>query len=101
LHQLISSCGLPVVTSDTFLSASEYSLFDIPGFRAETCTIAEADDPAYGYYRRGLTWVPHMATHASSVIADFERCIRLNPDYEPKVREALDEAYAIVAKSNG
>jgi hypothetical protein len=98
LTQLISAFGLQPVTSDSFIAAGHYFLFDTPGTKAKTCTIAEADDPAYGYYLRGLGWVPHIKTHASSVIADFERCIRINPEYEPKVRTALKKAYTIVGK---
>ena len=96
LGQLIAGFGLQTVTADSFLSAGQYFLFDIPNRPAETCTIAEADDPAYAYYHRGLNWVPHMETHASSVIADFERCVRINPDYESKVRPALIEAYRVI-----
>jgi len=43
------------------------------------------DDRAYGYYQRGLGWLPHIQTHATSVIHDFERAIQINPAYEPKV----------------
>jgi hypothetical protein len=55
----------------------------------KTYTVAENDDPAHRYYERGLGWLPNMATHATSVIADFERCLRINPAYEPLVRAAL------------
>lgn len=99
LDQLIVAFELQPVTVDAFLSARQYSLFDIPSRAADTCTIAEADDPAYGYYRRGLSWVPHMETHASSVIADFEHCVRINSDYESKVRPTLTEAYRVIGRS--
>jgi hypothetical protein len=96
LCRLSRAYGLPVVTEDVFMAAGRYHLYERPHEPENTCTLDEADDPAYLYYLRGLTWVPHMDTHASSVIADFERCIRINPEYEPKVREALDKAYRIV-----
>lgn len=95
LETLVAAFGLPHVGPTSFLQAGRYVLFDIPGRPATTCTIAEADDPAYGYYNRGLGYVPYMATHAASVIADFERCLRINPSYEPLVRSALDEAYRL------
>ena len=96
LHQLMLAHGLPIVTEDVFLAAACYHLYETPHPPQNTCTLAEEDDPAYGYYCRGLGWVRHMDTHASSVIADFERCIEINPNYETKVREYLDRAYHIV-----
>lgn len=97
LETLIVAYGLPVVDSDVFLAAGHYCLFETMSEPKNTCTLVEADDPAYGYYRRGLTWVPNMKTHASSVVADFERCLRLNPEYEPRVRAALDAAHRVLA----
>jgi hypothetical protein len=94
LHQLLEAHGLPVMTATDFMDAGDYLLASSAGAeRLPTCTLAEADDPAFGYYQRGLTWCNHMATHASSVIADFERCVRLNPSYASKVRGHLEQAY--------
>ena len=39
-----------------------------------------------------MGYVKHMTTHATSVVINFERCIELNPEYEPKVRDYLAEA---------
>ena len=97
LEVLICAYGLPVVNPESFFVAGRYFLFETPSVPVSTCTLAEADDPAYGYYQRGLTWVPHIHTHASSVVADFERCVTLNPDYEQRVRDALDEAHRVLA----
>jgi hypothetical protein len=59
---------------------------------ADACTPEQADDPAYGYFRRGLSWVPHMHTHAESVVWDMTRAVLLNPDFEPQVRPYLQAA---------
>lgn len=99
LEALIPAFGFPSVTPESFLSAGRYLLFDISGRPVKTCTIAQADDPAFGYYERGQSWLPYMATHATSVIADFERCVRINPKYEPLVRSALDEAYRLTGRA--
>jgi hypothetical protein len=97
LETLVCAYGLPVMNPESFLAAGRYYLFETPSAPVSTCTLAEADDPAFAYYQRGLTWVSHIDTHASSVVADFERCLKLNPDYEPKVRAALDEAHRVLA----
>lgn len=97
LRLLTEAFGLPWLTTERFLNAGEYHLLKSCRSPIDSCTIAEADDPARSYYLRGLSWVPHMQSHASSVIADFERCVRINPDYEPKVRKALEAAYRVIS----
>ena len=100
LNQLLIAFGLPIVTSAEFHSAGEYLLATSRGAeRASTCTIEEADDPAFLHYLQGLTLCNHMSTHATSVIANFERCVRLNPDYAPKLRAHLERAYQQVREN--
>ena len=102
LHQLLQAHDLPVITAGDFLNAGEYLLATSAGAdRLPTCTLAEADDPAFGYYQRGLTWCNHLETHASSAIADFEKCVRLNPAYASKVGGHLERAYRQIGKSEG
>ncbi|HEX6700665.1 MAG TPA: hypothetical protein VF101_08045 [Gaiellaceae bacterium] len=59
---------------------------------ADASTPEEQDDPARGYIERGLDWVPHMRTHASSVVVDLTKAVLLNPDHaasaEPHLRKA-------------
>jgi hypothetical protein len=98
LRKLVDAYGIPWLTGSSLLAAGEYYLFESEQAPISTCTIAEADDPAYGYYVRGLSWLPHMETHASSVVADFERCISINPVYESRVREALNNARRILSQ---
>jgi hypothetical protein len=100
LQTLAAAFGFPVPDGEALRASPRFVLFHQPHLPGvTTCTIEEADDPAFGYYRRGLGWVPHMQTHAPSVIADFERCIRLNPRYEPLVRAHLAAARRIVGQS--
>lgn len=61
---------------------------------SRSCTIEEADDPAFGYFERGMGWVEHMAAHPISVIADLGKAILLDPSLEPRCRPALDRARA-------
>jgi hypothetical protein len=96
LAKLAKALRIPTVGQEDLLSAERFYLIHSRYSASNACTVSEADDPAYGYYIRGLTWVPWIETHASSVIADFERCLRLNPYYESKVRDSLDRAYDIV-----
>jgi hypothetical protein len=63
---------------------------------AQACTPAQRDDPAFGYYRRGLGWVAHMQSHAESVLADLERAAQLNPAYEPLVEKHLERAREVI-----
>jgi len=93
LRQLASAFDLVIPTINEFQAAGCYLLFE-QEYRKDltSCTIAEADDPAYAYYTRGMSYVPHMKTHATSVIADFERCVEWNPEFEPRVRKYLDDA---------
>lgn len=98
LHQILRAYRFPVVAPEHFLTAGTYDLYEAPVKWAtgESCTLEEVDDPAYGYFHRGLNWTRHMQTHAASVISDFERCVRLNPAYRDKVQGYLEEAYRYV-----
>jgi hypothetical protein len=101
LHQLTQAFGFTVPDAKRFQEAGEYHLFHEQyehDAKIIVCTIEEADDPAYGYFLRGMGYVNHMKTHATSVIADFEKCVQFNPEYEPKVREYLAEARRQLAK---
>jgi hypothetical protein len=93
LVAIASACGFRLPTAQQFNLAEHYVMFAQDSVSPiGTCTIAEADDPAYGYFLRGMGYVAHMDTHAASVVADFERCLAINPEYEPRVREYLKEA---------
>lgn len=97
LGVLLRAYGFPRLDAEEFLSAREYSLFQeshtnqdwARSIQGRACTLEQRDDPAHGYYERGLGWVAHIETHAASVVADFERAVRLNPSYEPLVRSHL------------
>lgn len=94
MRRLLDAYGLPLAGPTDFQRAGQYLLATSAGAdQAATCTLEEADDPAYGYYVRGLSWCNHLATHFSSAIFDLERCVQLNPAYEPKVRPLLERAY--------
>lgn len=104
MARLFRALELPQVTAETLVSAPRFVLV-IEKYKNQSwrrriedgaCTFAQRDDPAYGFYRRGLGWVKHMATHAQSVVADFERAISINPDYEPLVREILARARRVI-----
>lgn len=95
LRELAGAFGLSIPDADQFLAAGRYVLFSQHrGAYIETCTIDEADDPAYWQYICGMQWMKHLESHAASAIASFEKCIELNPAYEPRVRKFLTEAYA-------
>ncbi len=106
MSSFLQSLDIPSITAGSLLSSERFVLaeecFKTDGMKRliqeTSCTTEQADDPAYGFYKRGLGWVKHMNTHAESVIADFERAIRINPAYEPRVREFLKQAHAIVEK---
>jgi hypothetical protein len=59
---------------------------------ADACTPEQADDPGYAYLQRGLGWVPHMRTHASSVVWDLTRAILLSPGLHDQAQPHLDAA---------
>jgi hypothetical protein len=93
LDELARAYGCPIPTARTFETAGQYLLFaQERGSAVEYCTVEEADDPAYWNYMSGMQWMKHIDTHASSVVACLERCISLNPRYEPRVRECLEAA---------
>lgn len=106
LHDLLRSLGTEPLVAETFVTAPQLALLEEritnPAWRRQVesaaCSLEEADDPAFGYFQRGMTWVPHMRTHASSVIADFERAVEINPAYEPRVRSYLLEARRIAGR---
>jgi hypothetical protein len=100
LHDLLAAVGPRALAETEFFATSRFALLAEritndawrERVEADACTLEQAEDPASGYYRRGMGWVPHMATHATSVIHDFERAIEINPDYEPRVRGYLRTA---------
>jgi hypothetical protein len=100
LHALLQEIGPGPLTAAAFRGAAQFALVaeriadDAWRARveADACTVADADDPALAYLRRGMSFVPHMATHATSVVADLEKALRLDPTLEPRVRAYLDEA---------
>lgn len=106
LHDPLRSLGVEPLVVETFVTAPQLAVLDEritnPARRREVesaaCSLEEADDPAFGYFQRGMTWVPHMRTHATSVIADFERAVEINPAYQPRVRAYLLEARRIAGR---
>gem|GEM_PF-517340 len=88
LHRLVASIGAGPRIVDAFNAAERFVLLSssVSGRPVEVCTPEEADDPAYAYFRRGLGWVPHMETHAESVVWDMTRAILLNPARERDAR---------------
>lgn len=59
---------------------------------ADACSIEEADDPAYGYYLRAMSWVQHMTTHAESAALDLTMAVLLNPAYDRRAKPHLKRA---------
>ena len=104
LRELVKAFGFPLPDIEALSNAGRYLLMHEqllnPEYRARVeanaCTPAERDDPAFGFYRRGMGWIPQMQTHAESIVADFGRAVRLNPSYEPLVREHLERAREII-----
>jgi hypothetical protein len=102
LDALLRSVGARLVTPADLEHAPHFTLLAMTPrkedwrirIESDALSTEEADDPAYGYLRRGLGWVDHMATHATSVVSDLGRAILLNPDLEPRCRPALDRARA-------
>jgi hypothetical protein len=91
LHRLVDSIGAGPWIVDAFSAAERFVLVSVPiaNRPVEVCTPDEADDPAYGYFRRGLGWVAHMETHAESVVWDMTRAILLSPARERDARPHL------------
>ncbi|MCA9793938.1 MAG: hypothetical protein KC910_19145 [Candidatus Eremiobacteraeota bacterium] len=59
---------------------------------AAACTPQERDNPAFGFYLRAMSFMPHLASHARSVIEDLEKALLLDPSLEAKVKEPLARA---------
>jgi hypothetical protein len=103
LRDLLVSVGPGPLTADGLLASPRFALLndriadDDWRLRVEAAatTYANVDNPAHGYFERGMRYVPHMRTHAASVIADLERALAIDPSYEPWVREHLREAYRV------
>ena len=99
LNALLASLGVAVPVAEAFASAesvwllaeefgAEYRSF----IEAWACTTAQADDPGFGYFNRALGWVPHMDTHAESVVWDLTKAILLSPGLAGETQPYLDEA---------
>lgn len=87
LRTLLRRLGIDRPVPDAFGQADHVHLFERTWknwwrrgqVAATTCTTEQADDPGYGYLERGLGWVPHMNTHAGSVVIDLTRATLLSP----------------------
>jgi hypothetical protein len=66
---------------------------------ARACTPDQAEDPGYAYLQRGRGWVPHMKTHATSVVWDMERARLLSPGLAGDVQPYLDAARKQLGKA--
>lgn len=60
--------------------------------QAHACTSEQADDPGYRYLQRGLGWIPHMRTHARSVVSDMTRAVLLSPHLHDQAQPHLAAA---------
>jgi hypothetical protein len=98
LRELLRSSHMPVITRESLLNARDLALIQEPGRPARQSTPEQEDDPAFGYYQRGLGWVPHIQTHAESVVHDLERAVEIDPRYEPRVRQYLEQARKVLRK---
>jgi hypothetical protein len=93
LRAVAAAYGFPLPTVMQFQSAARYLMLTRDDFPLlDTCSIEEADDPAYMYFVAGMGYVKFLETHAVSIVASFERCLAINPAYEPRVREPLAAA---------
>jgi hypothetical protein len=101
LKRLIESLGAPIPAAEMLAACGSFALLKSPGEPNETFTREQLDDPAFGYYRCGMGYVPHIKTHASSVIACFERAMQINPAYESKMRGYLEQARQIMENGGG
>jgi len=103
LRAFLSGLSAPVVDEEAFLRCRSFSLVEetykdgdwMTRIRAAACTESELENPAHGYYQRGLGWVDHLETHFSSAIADFEKALKIDPSYEEKIRRHLERAYRL------
>lgn len=104
LDALLRSIGARRVTAADFAQAPDFTLLAATPrdekwrSRIESAALstAEAADPAQGFFQRGLGWIDHMPTHATSLVNDFGRAVLLNPEFERRCRPALDRARALL-----
>lgn len=104
LRAFLTSLSAPPVDPEAFLRCKSFSLIEetyrssewMGRIREAACPEAEIDNPARGYYQRGLGWMEHLATHFSSAIADFEKALEIDPGYEERIRPHLERAYRII-----
>jgi hypothetical protein len=96
LAALLSSLGVEPRVPEAFARSDHFRLLALKEEAArvetEACTPEEADDPGYGYLMRGMRYVPHMKTHATSVVSDLTRAILLNPDLKGRASPHLERA---------
>jgi len=103
LRSFLTSLSAPPLDPEAFLRSKSFSLVEetyrsgewMGRIRGAACTESELDNPAHGYYQRGLGWMEHLGTHFSRAIADFEKALEIDPGYEEKIRPHLERAYRI------
>src|SRR5439155_12114532 len=56
------------------------------------CTPQQADDPAFSLWTSAMSYVPHIQTHASSVVLYLTEALLLNGDLQPEAEPYLEAA---------
>src|SRR5690606_19188043 len=76
LRDLLVALGPGPLTEDRFLAVRQMALLaeritnDEWRQKVErwACSLEDVDDPAFGYYMAGMSYMPFLETHATSVI---------------------------------
>ena len=107
LRDLVSAVGLAPLPTHPLSTAKSVCMVEErvdnrewrERIEGRACTPEERNDPALGYFERGMGWVEHMDTHFESVIADFERAVSINAEYESRARPYLERAYQLARRT--
>lgn len=104
LTMVLEHLGTRRLTSEDLLSVEQAMILDISdrdplvqmNMKQFDCTPEQADDPAYGYWRRAATWIQYIDTHAESAVSDLTRAVALNPVYAKPARPHLKRAKTLL-----
>jgi hypothetical protein len=97
---LLESLGVPESVHQSFARAERLQLFhqDVRDavwaaeIETSACTPEQADDPAFSLWTSAMSSVPHMQTHASSVVLYLTEALLLNGDLQPEAEPYLEAA---------
>lgn len=98
LARLLESLGAAPVNAEALLAAPRFRVLHVNREVYSEGPRATEQTPAAGYFRAAMKYVPHMSTHASSVVLPLTKAMLLDPAYAERCAEPLAQAREVLGE---